>query len=52
MTKYITVILPEGKMLRLLFTRMTEDDDWICQLNNDLMQDIQYTIAQGFYGTV
>jgi hypothetical protein len=52
MTKYITVILPEGKMLRLLFTRMSEEDSWICQLHDDLMQDIQHTIAQGFYGTV
>lgn len=52
MSKYITLVLPEGKVLKLLFTRMTIEDDWVCQLEDHLMEDIQHTIGQGFYGTV
>lgn len=52
MIQYITINLPEGKLLRLMFTRMTEDDTWICQLDPELMESIQYTIAQGFYGSI
>lgn len=52
MTKYITLTLPEGMMLKLLFTRMTKDDAWVCQLDDDLMQQVEKIIAQGFYGAI
>lgn len=52
MTKYITLRLPEGMCLKLLFTRMTEDDTWICQMDDDMMNAVQEVIGQGFYGTI
>ena len=52
MSKYISLQLPEGHFLKLLFTRMTEDDTWICQMDDDMMKDIQKAIGQGFYGTI
>jgi hypothetical protein len=52
MSMYLTLTLPEGKMLKLLFTRMTEEDNWICQMDHNLMREVQKTIGQGFYGSV
>lgn len=52
MTKYITLRLPENVYLKLLFTRMHDDDTWICQMDDEMMQDVQKVIGQGFYGTI
>jgi len=52
MTKYVTLVLPEGMMLKLLFTRMTDYDNWICQMDDDMMKDVQKVIGQGFYGAI
>lgn len=52
MIKYITLPLPEGNCLKLLFTRMSDDDTWVCQMDHEMMQSVQKVIAQGFYGTI
>lgn len=52
MSKYITITLPEGHFLKLLFTRMTEQDTWICQIDDDMMKDVQKVLGQGFYGSI
>ncbi len=52
MTQYISLRLPEGHLLKLLFTRMHDDDTWICQMDNEMMKDVQKVIGQGFYGTI
>lgn len=52
MSKYITIQLPDGYFLKLLFTRMTEEDTWICQMDDSMMKDVQHIIGQGFYGAV
>jgi hypothetical protein len=50
MIKYITVKLPEGHFLKLVFTRMTEQDNWICQMEDSLMSDVQKIIGKDVYG--
>ncbi len=52
MINYITLQLPEGKLLKLLFTRMTEDDTWVCQMDTEFMDAVQNVIGQGFYGSI
>jgi hypothetical protein len=52
MMKYITLRLPEGVCLKLLFTRMNENDTWVCQMDDDMMRDVQKVIGQGFYGAI
>lgn len=52
MIKYVTLVLPEGMMLKLCFTRMTNDDTWVCQMDDDLMKDVQHVLGQGFYGSI
>jgi hypothetical protein len=52
MTSYITLRLPEGKVLKLLFVRMTEDDPWVCQIDSEFMNSVQNVIGQGFYGSI
>ncbi len=52
MTKYISLHLPEGRFLKLLFTRMNEDDSWVCQMDDEMMREVQKVIGQGFYGTI
>jgi hypothetical protein len=52
MSKYITLRLPEGYLVKLLFTRMIDGDSWICQMDDDMMKDVQKIIGQGFYGSI
>lgn len=37
-----------GATIRLCFTRMTEDDTWICQMDNETMQDLIELTDEGF----
>jgi hypothetical protein len=52
MMTYITLVLPEERMLKLLFTRINEDDTWVCRMDDNMMQQVQKVIGQGFYGTI
>jgi hypothetical protein len=52
MTKYITLTLPEGMCLKLLFIRVHESDAWTCHMSDEMMQDVQKVIGQGFYGAI
>jgi hypothetical protein len=51
MIKFVTMRLPEGIFVKLCFTRMTEEDTWMCQMDDDTMNDIQKIIGQDFYGS-
>jgi len=50
MITYVTVKVGEGHYLKLVFTRMTEDDNWICQMENTLMSEVQQIIGKDIYG--
>lgn len=52
MMKYITLTLPEGQYLKLLFVRMNDEDTWVCHMDNDMMNSVQKIIGQGFYGSI
>lgn len=49
MSEYVTIRLPNGKWAALLFTRVHEDDNWICQMPNEVMQDLQKIIGNDIY---
>ena len=49
MSKYVTFRLPNGLWAKLLFTRMTTQDPWICQMDNEIMQDLQKLIGDDLY---
>ncbi len=52
MMQYVSVPLPEGHFLKLLFIRMNEEDSWVCHMEDDLMNEVQKIIGQGFYGSI
>jgi hypothetical protein len=47
MIQYLEIIRGEA-LIKLCFTRMSEDDDWVCQLPNETLTDIQ-DILNGDY---
>jgi hypothetical protein len=49
MSKFVTFRLPNGHWAALLFTRMTEEDNWICQMPDETMQDLQKMIGNDLY---
>lgn len=51
MIKFVSMRLPEGTFLKLCFTRMTEHDAWVCQMDDDTMNAVQKVIGQDFYGS-
>jgi len=49
MSKFVTFRLPNGLWAKLLFTRMTEQENWVCQMGDEVMQDIQKLIGNDLY---
>lgn len=52
MSQYITFRLPCGHWAALLFTRLTEEDNWVCQVSDETMQDIQKLIGNDLYESI
>jgi hypothetical protein len=52
MIKYVSLPLPEGHFLKLLFIRVNENDPWVCHMDDELMNEVQKIIGQGFYGAI
>ena len=48
-SQYITFRLPNGHWAAMLFTRMSEDSNWICQMQDETMQDLQKMIGNDLY---
>jgi hypothetical protein len=49
MITYLTFRLPTGGIAKLCFTRMTDNDNWVCQVPEETMTDIQNILGQDFY---
>lgn len=37
-----------GALIRLCFTRMSEDDNWICQMPDETLKDLQMITHKDF----
>ena len=37
-----------GATVRLCFTRMTEDDNWVCQMSDETLKDLQMIVDKDF----
>jgi hypothetical protein len=52
MITFLTFRLPDGGMAKLCFTKMHEEDNWICQMPSETMHDIQKMLGKDFYESV
>jgi hypothetical protein len=46
MVTYLTFNLPNDYVVKLCFTRMTEEDQWFCQMSDEVMDDLQSLLSR------
>jgi hypothetical protein len=49
MITHLTFRIPDNRIVSLCFTRLTEDDNWVCQMPNETMKDLQAILGKDFY---